>query len=139
MTKEKLLKLTKDYKKGFTIKRPNIDEIVDYKYIKNLRKEFDFTQAVFASVLGVSVKTVEKWEQRKINPRLSTKNLIYLLGEHPEIMKSIYDSELVKDFDRTRKYIVKIIKEKTSDVKDEYEKYNIRTKDYKHQTFLPVN
>ena len=55
-----------DSAKTFEITYTNVDEIVDKEFVKKLREKFDMTQLVFATVLGISKKTVEKWEQGKI-------------------------------------------------------------------------
>ena len=36
---------------------------IDGEYVKNLRKKLNLSQGMFAMLMRVSVKTVEKWEQ----------------------------------------------------------------------------
>lgn len=91
MNKEKLLKLLNKDDLGYKISRTDVDAIVDVDFIKGLRKKLDVTQIVFASIVGVSLKTIEKWEQDKIKPRLMAKKLLYLIDQHPEILTTIYN------------------------------------------------
>jgi len=67
---------------------PN-DEI-DARFVRNLRDKLDMTQYVFASVLGVSKKTVEKWEQGA-NPIIGpTAKFLYLINEDPGLLNVFY-------------------------------------------------
>lgn len=61
---------------------PNTEEIVDSKMVKKLRNEvFHMSQSSFAVALGVSEKTIEKWERGGKGNRInsSSKKLLYLL------------------------------------------------------------
>ena len=76
--------LTK-HPKGVTYvlhKLPNIDG----EYVKALRHKLGLSQSMFAELMRVSIKTVEKWEQGK-NP-VTNGNIIamYLLDRKPELL-----------------------------------------------------
>lgn len=45
-----------------------------------LRKELKLSQKCFASILGVSIRTVEAWEAGRTNPSPTAKNLMYLIS-----------------------------------------------------------
>jgi len=51
--------------------------------IKNIRKELGMTQGVFATVIGVSKKTVESWEAGRYTPDGSSRRLISVLQKDP--------------------------------------------------------
>ena len=51
--------------------------------IKNLRKELGMTQGVFATVIGVSKKTVESWETGRYTPVGSSRRLLSVMQRDP--------------------------------------------------------
>lgn len=103
MNKEKLRDILDNDKKGFEVKRDNSIKVVDKHFIKNLREKLDYTQVVFASVLGVSVKTIEKWEQGAIEPRPMIKKFLYLIDLHPGILNDIYS---YNSHDKTKNTVI---------------------------------
>ena len=68
-------------------KRISIAPLKDYSYaqIKDLRLELRLTQLAFASLLGVSVKTVEAWEKGRNTPNGPARRLMELLYEDMDI------------------------------------------------------
>lgn len=90
MDKAKLNSILKNDDKVFRVKRVNSKDVVDKDFIKGLRNKLDFTQVVFASVLGVSIKTVEKWEQGSVEPRDMVKKFLYILNLHPDLIRDLY-------------------------------------------------
>ena len=73
--------------------------------IKNLRAKMLLTQTEFASILGVSVKTIEKWEQGSIEPRPMVKKFLYLLNMHPVLFNDLYSFESHEKTDN--QYVIK--------------------------------
>ncbi len=53
------------------------------------RKRLDMTQKAFASILGVSPRTVEAWESGRTIPSPTAKNLIYLISEDPSLVQKL--------------------------------------------------
>ena len=53
--------------------------------IVNTRKRLHLTQASFAKLIGVSVKTLQQWEQKVRRPRGSAVSLLRIANKHPEI------------------------------------------------------
>lgn len=91
MVNIKLLRDIIENKKNITeFKRDNSEEKVDADFIKKLRAKLEFTQEVFASILGVSVKTIESWEQKRSSPHTPTKKLLYLLDLKPYLIDYLY-------------------------------------------------
>jgi len=85
-------------KKGTKIvfEMPEFNDLVDRKFVKELRKDLGFSQQVFANSIGVSKKAIEKWEQG-VNPVLGpTARLLYLINDDNEIMSRIYKSYIAK-------------------------------------------
>jgi len=51
-----------------------------------LRQQLNLSQAVFASVLNVSVKTVQAWEQGLRQPSDAALKLLTIAKKHPEVL-----------------------------------------------------
>ncbi len=54
--------------------------------IKNLRNSLKLSQALFAGLLGVSVKTVEAWESGRNKPEGPAQRMLEMLQKNPEIL-----------------------------------------------------
>jgi len=57
--------------------------------IVRARLKSGLTQAQFASLLGVSKRTLEQWEQGRREPSGAAKTLIRVAELHPEILREI--------------------------------------------------
>lgn len=53
------------------------------------RHKSQLSQAEFARLIGVSVRTLQAWEQGKRNPSGAARTLIRVAQEHPEILRSL--------------------------------------------------
>src|SRR5579871_80928 len=51
-----------------------------------LRARFKLSQAKFASLLGISVDTLQNWEQRRREPHGPAKVLLRIARTHPEAL-----------------------------------------------------
>ncbi len=68
----------------------DIDNKISSSTVKQIREEHNMSQAFFARVLGVSKKTIEKWEQGK-NPITGTSaRLLYLIKEDFVTIRRFY-------------------------------------------------
>lgn len=66
------------------------DVNVDRDFVKAFRKEHGLTQTALANMLGVSKKTIEKWEQGKNNVGGSSAVLLKLLNDNPNLIEQLY-------------------------------------------------
>jgi len=57
--------------------------------IARTRLKSGLTQAQFASLLGVSQRTLEQWEQGRRAPSGAAKTLIRVAELHPEVLREI--------------------------------------------------
>ena len=73
--------------KKYHVEYIDIESIVTNKFVKELRQKLNMTQTVFAEILGVTKKTIEKWEQGKNPVKGCSARLLYALNENPELIK----------------------------------------------------
>jgi len=59
----------------------------DAKTVKALRAELGLSQSIFATVLGVSKKTVEAWESGRNAPSGSACRLIEVIGKDRSLLE----------------------------------------------------
>lgn len=62
---------------------------VDPQTIRDVRERFHLSRALFARLLGLSVRTLEGWEQGRSNPTRVAALLFELLRQHPETLGKI--------------------------------------------------
>ncbi|HOI84479.1 MAG TPA: helix-turn-helix domain-containing protein [Acholeplasmataceae bacterium] len=74
----------------YTVDFCDIDQMVDAEFVKKLRDKLNMSQSFFAQVLGVSKKTVEKWEQ-SVNPMIGTASrMLYIIDKYPALINEFY-------------------------------------------------
>ncbi len=54
-----------------------------------LRARFKLSQAKFAALLGISVDTLQNWEQRRRQPEGPAKVLLRIAATHPEVLLAV--------------------------------------------------
>jgi putative transcriptional regulator len=52
-----------------------------------IRRAINVTQAAFASMLGISLATLRKWEQGTSEPSGAARTLLKIAAKHPEIVQ----------------------------------------------------
>ena len=57
--------------------------------IVRAREKSGLTQAEFAQLLGVSVRTIQDWEQGRREPNAAAKTLIKVAELHPSVLRKI--------------------------------------------------
>ncbi len=55
--------------------------------IKNVRNSLQMTQATFAAVMGVSIKTVEAWESGRNVPIGTARRMLSLIKADPSLLR----------------------------------------------------
>lgn len=92
---------------GLTVEYVDVEEIVNNEFVKKLRKRLGMSQSIFATVLGVTKKTIEKWEQG-VNPiKGCAARLLHIINNQPTIIDQIYK---VKTYNNLNEYNVSISK-----------------------------
>ncbi len=56
---------------------------------KKIRRKLNLSQTAFAGLMGVSVRTVQDWEQNRREPSGPAKSLLRIAEQHPEIFLEI--------------------------------------------------
>lgn len=57
--------------------------------VAGIRESLCMTQKAFATILGVSCRTVEAWESGKANPAPTAKKLMHLIQEDHSLVKKL--------------------------------------------------
>ena len=63
---------------------------VNGEYVKRFRKNHGLTQIALANIVGVTKKTVEKWEQGVNKVSGSSAVLLKLLNDNPDLIEQLY-------------------------------------------------
>lgn len=56
---------------------------------RTIRKKLNLSQSAFASLMGVSPRTIQDWEQGRRTPQGPSKSLLRIAEQHPEIFLKI--------------------------------------------------
>jgi putative transcriptional regulator len=76
-----LLQGIKEYKTGKG-KRYSIKNSED---IQSVREDMHLTQMAFAGVMGVSIRTIQEWEQGRRKPSGAAQVLLTIAANYPEV------------------------------------------------------
>jgi putative transcriptional regulator len=52
---------------------------------QSIRKKLDLSQSAFAGMMGVSLRTIQDWEQGRRNPSGPAKSLLRIAEQHPKV------------------------------------------------------
>ncbi|MFL6261077.1 MAG: helix-turn-helix domain-containing protein [Thermoanaerobaculia bacterium] len=82
---EQLLQSVREMKAGLRgrVHMPEVSSIVEARLLSGL------SQASFAALLGVSVRTLQDWEQGRREPSGAAKTLIKVAKLHPEVLQEL--------------------------------------------------
>lgn len=56
---------------------------------KDIRARLNLSQSAFAGLMGVSVRTVQDWEQERREPSGPAKSLLRIAEQHPDVFLDI--------------------------------------------------
>lgn len=82
---QEILQGIHDIKAGRTGRRFTIDSYA----IVRAREKASLTQAEFAKLLGVSVRTLQDWEQGRREPNAAAQTLIKIAEKHPKVLRDL--------------------------------------------------
>lgn len=64
-------------------------KLKDPSTAKEIREKLELSQDAFASLMGVSVRTVQDWEQGRRQPQGPAKSLLRVAEQHPEVFSDL--------------------------------------------------
>ena len=82
---QEILQSIRDIKTGRIGRRSTVES---YPLVR-AREKSGLSQAKFAALLGVSVRTVQDWEQGRREPNAAAKTLLKVAELHPSVLKRI--------------------------------------------------
>jgi putative transcriptional regulator len=56
---------------------------------KDIRTQMALSQSAFAGLIGVSLRTVQDWEQGRREPSGPAKTLLRIVEQHPEVLREL--------------------------------------------------
>ena len=65
-------------------KEPSRRFVVKAPDVKHIREHYRLSQSEFATLLGISIKTLQNWEQGRRAPRGTARILLQVAAKHPE-------------------------------------------------------
>ena len=88
MNEELFAELLESVREGAAIMRgeqePSRKFIIAEPDVKEIREQYNLSQSQFASLLGISVKTLQNWEQGRRVPRGPARVLLQVAAKHPD-------------------------------------------------------
>ena len=80
-----LLQSAREMKAGIRarVHRPEISEVAHARLVSGL------SQTAFAALLGISVRTLQDWEQGRREPSGAAKTLFRVAERHPEVLQEL--------------------------------------------------
>ena len=63
--------------------------VVDEPDVAAIREEYGLSQTKFAALLGISVRTLQNWEQGRRHPQGPAKVLVRVASKHPEAVLDV--------------------------------------------------
>jgi putative transcriptional regulator len=73
----KILRGKEKPSRTFVIKTPNV---------KKIRANYKLSQSEFAALMGISIKTLQNWEQGRREPEGAARVLLLVAAQHPEVI-----------------------------------------------------
>lgn len=96
MKEELFAELVESVREGGAImrgeKEPSRSFEVAEPDVKGIREQYKLSQRQFASLLGISVKTLQNWEQGRRSPRGPARVLLQVVAKHPEAVWDVVRS-----------------------------------------------
>ena len=71
------------------IKRGKVGRVVSVPSVSSIREKTGLSQAVFARLLGVSVRTLQEWEQGRRAPSGAARTLLLIAARNPKALLDV--------------------------------------------------
>lgn len=67
-------------------KEPSRSWVIEEPDVVAIREHYGLSQVKFAALLGISVRTLQNWEQGRRQPRGPARVLLQVAAEHPDAL-----------------------------------------------------
>ena len=95
MSDEVFAELLESVREGGAIlrgeKEPTRTFVMETPDVKRIRDRYELSQTEFAALLGISVKTLQNWEQGRRSPHGAARVLLQVAAKHPEAVWDIVE------------------------------------------------
>jgi len=81
----------------YSVDFEDIDNFIDSFRVKQIRENLNMSQSFFARILGVSKKTIEKWEQGYNPIKGTSSRLLFIIEKHPSLIDDLYHERYSKN------------------------------------------
>jgi putative transcriptional regulator len=71
------------------LKRGEVGRVVNVPAVATIRERTGLSQAKFASLLGVSVRTLQEWEQGRRAPSGAARTLLMVAARNPRVLLEV--------------------------------------------------
>jgi putative transcriptional regulator len=71
------------------LKRGEIGRVVSLPTVSSIRERTGLSQAKFAALLGVSVRTLQEWEQGRRAPSGAARTLLMVAAKNPQALLEV--------------------------------------------------
>jgi putative transcriptional regulator len=71
------------------LKRGEAGRVVTVPPVREIRKKVGLSQSRFAALLGVSVRTLQDWEQERRTPSGAARTLLLIAYRNPEVLLDV--------------------------------------------------
>ncbi len=71
------------------LKRGGIGRVVSLPSVSSIRERTGLSQAKFATLLGVSVRTLQEWEQGRRAPSGAARTLLMVAAKNPQALLEV--------------------------------------------------
>ena len=71
------------------IKRGEHGRVINVPAVAEIRAATGLSQTRFSELLGVSVRTLQDWEQGRRAPSGAARTLLAIAAKHPEVLKDV--------------------------------------------------
>lgn len=73
-------------------KQPSRVFVIEAPDVRRIREQFKLSQIEFAALMGISVKTLQNWEQGRRSPRGAARILLQVAERHPKAVWDVVQS-----------------------------------------------
>ena len=71
------------------LKRGEVGRVVNIPAVATIRERTGLSQAKFASLLGVSIRTLQEWEQGRRAPSGAARTLLMVAAKNPQALLEV--------------------------------------------------